>query len=1334
MPYIPDEANAQSGTVVLPSAGWMMNQRDDPSLQSWPSYPLLYGIDGRYVGALRRFRGFRRLDYDIREYTSGSYLGAAQHGQGATVGDDPVAYTLEHFWQRTGPHDWDGFPQQPSRVLADGVTTFNPDNVTTFPTRFSLWEGIVGNGAGGEGVYGRDGMMGLRFKGVTISRPGGLPPLVGFVIHTRNFDRSTPNPYDPAVGGAVPRPMVKFLGRPLGYGGEAANDSYPNSRWNHDSCMQCLMSYWQDTTLQANGYPYLDVELPVRSPRYPIEPVGVVAIGRSLFLTHPSNESGYYLQGAKTHAFLAPFRWRPPIVNFIGVPDIIAEGLRDGYFREAPFILAVRTAGIRDWTWFGQDLTPPAGLPQTFSIRESLTPISTATTPHEPGAWFQVKARFVNLTTGFIGPWSDTLTLSVPPSGAGGLGLRRRIQWMDDPLNFILLGARGLGAARALWGVDNPKGNGVFATPVRGTSDTRQFYDVRLQFYCTQSSPPGGVGRGLGVFHFDHEIQVYITPNSAGGPYGPGPVFWLMPDFEHTNVQGVPALSNAELAFQDVADPEFDTVLELQPGEALGDLDGILVSLDAAERGDTDDIDITRGDIRVSPPWAYEPVARLETTAPYMYHRVLPKSVRPVEFMRAGSVCLYLSQNKTIRMRRDGSIVRMKDTADFGPTNREAADATPSDVFFVTDQDVIQMNVTTEAWAAVAVLHRLIAIKWRLYASAGRMMAGYDPQLNAVFVAPRPLQDGPRWERRECAILWLTTGRVTMLHDIYWVGMTRGTHPVNGKEYLFFVDPAQNIYYADTGEADRSNAIAAISNVVDPPVVPPDEDPNHKPFDLIDGKPQTVDDPDVPPTPTGGVPFDIIGGPEPWHPFDPQTGYDRYPRLLGVDQTGHPPEVPATMTGINQFRYPNLVRVRPTLTITITDYAAASAAVTGGDPPELLIDGVVYSQGLSGGPGGWDITGAGDANTCAENLRAAIEPFTHLGDPGGGAYGVRSVARVDNVVTLTGFWGLSGQRIPVHAQTFATGSTTLPGITISTGPDSTVDKPYAFSAGEAAEDHSQERWGGRVRGYVGEVVTLPFPDSGLPANRIRVVDEDATLENNTFDRYSWFHPWATDEADSHKRYGALVGSQVYFFTRLREVSGPRAGEWRTVLVADGRVSRNEDFWFDVALEELNLHTNPMTGQPFEVGDVGPRPGDASRPTYTLAPVVVQVVGAPLEPSVLAGLQLHQRASVDSLGFAIGDQDGYRGRTDAGTSDAEHASNDAFVGVATQGELQRMGMRPLRPGVERATPLSEDHTTTSLPMLTGGYAIMPTFTHYGTNSQFDLLEVFGRVSAEGESEE
>lgn len=132
-----------------------MNQRDPAELQIHPMWPLCYGVDGRATGSLKRFRGFRRLDYDIREHNSSGLI------------------------------SW-SFGSSALAEMAYG--RYNSD----------------GDAAGGSPLYFRDTV--IDFKGVSVERPG-QAPMVGFVVHGLS----------PRVGAnTLNYPAAVFRGRGLG--------------------------------------------------------------------------------------------------------------------------------------------------------------------------------------------------------------------------------------------------------------------------------------------------------------------------------------------------------------------------------------------------------------------------------------------------------------------------------------------------------------------------------------------------------------------------------------------------------------------------------------------------------------------------------------------------------------------------------------------------------------------------------------------------------------------------------------------------------------------------------------------------------------------------------------------------------------------------------------------------------------------------------------------------------------------------------------------------------------------------------------------------------------
>lgn len=797
MPTIFEDFQSEP-TVVYPCNSWVMNQQSDEALQTLPSWPLLYGVDGREMGALRRFRGFKRLDHDIREYNNGSFISIFEHAHYRVGGTQ----TPINVWPRYGPHDWSGYP--PALNWLANPNTFRAESLYDDRLGFSTAKG---------------GMLVADFRAVTIGRQDGGAPLVGFVLSTARKDKGQiENPGDVQIPIPIVKLMVRQLGAESGPGGIG-----------YSTLQQALLMYSGDVGIALDaGRPGVDATLPrpnyLRGSLY--ERLGIEAIGRLLFISHPERATEYFLPLTTATGELArshPLVYVP--LAYLELPTLYADfppaaPVTPTFRVSAPAgaIMGGKSAGTMYWDWFGWEGN------EKFQIR--LRDMLNFSTPHPVGSKVQVRVRFINRTTGFVGPMSSPLKLHLNESTVDETGAttarRATIKFGDWSVatGHIGFGTNsgslpaavryvGLGGARSLGGADHLE--------LLGRDSV---FDCAIQVFCTQSSSPDNPAWGLGVFFLDGEYPLKIRWNPTTGTWQFADIISFPPPYTSTDAPLVtaPVLSNDELAFAEQWDPEFDIPVELSGGEALGDLDGLLASVqNGVNTLEANSSVISKGDLRVSPPWKWQPTAWTEACAPNMFHRVIPKTLDPATFCKVGSLLFYASKNKMVRLRRDSTKVYMQDGADTGPCNREAISSNGTSMFLCLDTDIIEINAATNAIGPVGLVHRLISDKWRQFVKQGSIMSGYDPQLDAVFFAPRPAwssyDNTLPWMRSEAIILWLSTGRVTMLHDVYWVGMSRGTHPVTGREHLFFIDPAGNITYPDDTAADDDTQVSTMTGI-----------------------------------------------------------------------------------------------------------------------------------------------------------------------------------------------------------------------------------------------------------------------------------------------------------------------------------------------------------------------------------------------------------------------------------------------------------------------------------------------------------------------------------------
>ena len=456
--------------------------------------------------------------------------------------------------------------------------------------------------------------------------------------------------------------------------------------------------------------------------------------------------------------------------------------------------------------------------------------------PHVPGNLFKLRVRLVNFTTGFVGPMSEPIQLQVGPVGESS-----KISWVPGT-RFVAkdldAGAVKIDAVTkpilrnllmSVFGADIDDGLGHGrATRTAYTSPETQsrdgLYTTVIQVWVTQSVPDDNPSGGGGYYYLDQEIPVvYRFPLVIDPlflfvePYlWPG---WLGEPYLGEKLLGgtIPNKSNDALAVSEVYRPDSDDVGALEPSKALGTVGSALLSFSDGGSTLSDDLEPSEGDIRVSPPWKFFPGNWVEAVAPLFRHRVSPKGLTPPRFVNVGDIGFLVDQNKMVRIIRDGATVYMNDVDISGGINRDGVTGAGQTIVVVTSTGIDEINPVTLEMRTISIVQRIISERWQAFARTNRIMSGYDPQLKAVFIAPRRALTSTEWLRSEALVVWVSTGRITMLSDVYWTGMTRGVHPVTGKEHLFFIDPAHNITYPDDSLDDDSPAtMVGINTPVDP--------------------------------------------------------------------------------------------------------------------------------------------------------------------------------------------------------------------------------------------------------------------------------------------------------------------------------------------------------------------------------------------------------------------------------------------------------------------------------------------------------------------------------------
>ena len=772
---------------IRTESGWSMNQEIADELQSHPQHPLIFGVDGRFLGGLRRFQGFRRLDYDIRyPHSNGGYAtiplvgdGIAGLGPTGNLGGGMVAF------KDYAGHTWD---------CGKAFGTLNPTYIDTAASRIYQFIG---------GTLDRS----RRVEGVSDRRP-----LSVFIIHG---DDSQHYPY------------VKMLGRSIG---DASLSAF---------FQVALLGDW---SIRDSFTPpaMLDMRAKHIAVGKDQDWIGIGLLGRFVLLSHKLDDSNTLSKGGDSWLYYSPYKaYRGKVAGLIGSPDYHAlpnpesafPAVDNGSMQKGDKYLRCKLMGTRGWAWLH---TPAAGTSSDGAVKyeglaDSAQPANI--TAHAPSEKFKLRIRFINYTTGFVSPMSQPLTAAIGPVGEG-----IKISWapgVQSTGSGTTAGAvewTPTAAARkmmaSLFGVEQDGYNvtltGALTPP---TVELQGVCDVRLQIWVTMSTPADNPSNGGGYYFLDQEVPVvYRRPESTDPLFGTINVIHLWPGWlgdaslGTTLIGGcIPSMSNDELMSQDLYLPDSDDVGELEPSLAFGNASGCLLSLSDGGALSTAPENASSGDLKCSPPWKFYPGGWIESCSPRFRHVVYPKGLMPPKFVSTGDITFLIDQNRFVRIVRDGTSILVDDVEVYGGVNRDGVCVAGNSVLIVTSSGMDELNPTSLSIETIQAVQRIITERWQQYALEGRIMSGYDPQLRAVFVAPRRALTSSSWFRTEAMIIWTTTGRITMLSDVYWCGMTRGVHPVTGKEHLFFIDPAHNITYADASiDSSRPATMTGICAASDP--------------------------------------------------------------------------------------------------------------------------------------------------------------------------------------------------------------------------------------------------------------------------------------------------------------------------------------------------------------------------------------------------------------------------------------------------------------------------------------------------------------------------------------
>lgn len=1319
--------------------GWQMDQKSPDELQTYPQYPLLFGVDGRFTDVIRRFRGFKRLDFDIRHPYSNSGYANSPIIHSSLEGKGPNTFALGQTGIRQyGPHDWLGVGTQRASATPD-IT--NPQTVI-----YQFIAGTLDRSRRSEALSDRR-------------------PVSAFLIHGLDSDGL---------------PFVKIMGRALG-----------------DRSMGSLFQ----TVLVGQGvYPtsentppvVLDLRLKDSDGEY-IDWVGLGIIGRFVVVSHKGDSTFAEPSSGETWIFETPFKayrgitqGSPYGLTFHGLdlPEVDFPQRDNGFARKGDRYMRGKLAGTRGWNWlhaiesidpltqtltataidddYGDDWTantgtklaavaPPDDADTTYisttadvarqgfimggstitskdrivsltariraknqsasnyvvvasvrlngvtiaagnnsgtggsytnivlplskpdgsewtdedlvglSIRlissnPSATEYVRVTTvsidvvyvparvaadnsirfegyadaalensivPHEARSKFRLRARLVNYTTGFVSPMGEPLQLAIGPQRNGVI-----VSWVPGTMltdsdkagvveYTIESKARALFAS--VFGIETAGGGPTYTGLADPTKIERDgLYDVRLQLWVSQSVPDDNPSGGGGYYYLDQEIPVVVRRPNYTDPLFGSTGFRVWPGWVGDESLGrdyiglrIPSKSNDELATQAIYIPEADDVGDLEPSEAFGNVGGALLSLSDGGNLTSGSGGAASGDIKCSPPWKFYPGNWVESTAPLFRHAIFPKGLVPAKFVGLGDLVFYVGQNRLVRIVRDGATVLADDIDISGGVNRDSVCGVGGRVLIVTSTGVEELNPTTLEVTTITQVQRIISEKWQSFAERGAIMSGYDPQLRAVFIAPRRDLTSSEWLRSEAIVIWTTTGRITMLSDCYWCGMSRGVHPLTGKEHLFFIDPVHNITY-----------------------------PNNS--------------------------------------FDDSE--------------------PATMTGINSFRdieNPNTNRTRRRAVWTLEvlekeDYD---------DDATIIIDGIPLQIGFSGS---WDES-ATDTETVAESIRVAIADIMAAVINSPPEFNVSSVTRNASTLTITTdrvgsindeYEFLSLLNIPSAKM-----------VVTQTVTSEIISSVSPFAGGGAFQ--------GTVTAYTGTTFKT-MTDSALPTS------------GRNFDLYEWYNPHNEDGLGVQVVRSALIGAQVYFFRAVTD----EYGITRTVLVADARVCGDTGDVKSLLFlaSEINYH-NGYTA--IIVGD-----------NYCVSPVVMQIVGAPIEAQDYPGSGIDQAVDVESLGVKIINRMGTAKESATRLPAANPLQGAIFLGVAFPNNLRN---RQLGQVVTPDTSVGvshriddtkgnpgeliwdeEDVDIITTPIGKGGNSIFPVLTLFGTDYNLDVVALLGRV--------
>lgn len=400
------------------------------------------------------------------------------------------------------------------------------------------------------------------------------------------------------------------------------------------------------------------------------------------------------------------------------------------------------------------------------------------------------------------------------------------------PLGGVVCAYRGYDSTRQRWSPMTEISGDVAPSPFAPTTD--RYFRVNYSLPTAQQA--------IAVANNYNEIELYSTISSGVNLVGPaanqaGGVQFIRTTFDCT--AGTTATyTGGDATAGTYADAMTDTALVLQEynDPVLDYVESTVPQMEAIHFYQGANFILTQSDGFVNIQWSRLDRQEAENFPPLNIKRTRIRANGGAQFVEAGDYLWVLGDGESYRIQKEGESLAIHRFLDnFSFVGRTCATTLGSDIIAVSTQGVQLINGNTGTAEQITALDRLIHRRWskllrgKLYSGKDireKIYCAYDGRLHAVFIYCRPAA--------ECAILWVSTNRVTMLTDCLWSYMITSYLPntrADAKRALMFTEdvgadnapssfssyylPGNILYPADTPQTLPNMAGLTVANLDD---------------------------------------------------------------------------------------------------------------------------------------------------------------------------------------------------------------------------------------------------------------------------------------------------------------------------------------------------------------------------------------------------------------------------------------------------------------------------------------------------------------------------------------